>query len=135
MDSTVSNYPGVIVTDDGRGGGRSGWEGKDAVFAHQIDNSTAHRDLVFANGLNSKQDAVLVQESKFQLARDIAEVNVRAERLERENQNKLDDIRREVLNAVKSEAIATREMLRDDKLAEQAALIAELKAQLLKGKV
>lgn len=121
-ENIVSSYPGIVMTPNGNGnGGNHGLEGKDATFIHEGFNAGAQRDIV-----------TWTQEGKFQGVVASKENAILSERLTRENERHVDSVRREIMAAVKAEGAATRELMVATKIADQAAQIADLKAQLLK---
>lgn len=121
---SVDSAPSGQVTHFGSDCGHKGME----TLIHSVQTADAHRDITRDVGVASK-DAV---EAKYASVVATKENDVRAERLERENQNKLDDVRREILGAVKEEGIATRLMTQNIESARKDALIVQLQAQLLK---
>lgn len=121
---SVDSAPSGQVTHFGSDCGHKGLE----TLIHSVQTADGHRDIVREVGASSKEAV----ETKFSSVVASKENDIRAERLERENQNKLDDVRREILNAVKEEGLATRLMTQNIENSRKDALIVQLQAQLLK---
>lgn len=125
MADVASNYPLTVFDDGNRGDG-----GKSQLLASLIvqgQGSDASRAIMLQQAQDAKdaaRDVAQVRQELAALAKDNA---VNAERLERENQNRI----REVEEKVRLEGEATRNLIERHRCEDLAAENAELKAKIL----
>lgn len=130
METTVPALP-MTVPAYGNPGYHRGLEGKDAVLIHQTQTANADRDQVCATLSASKENVIQTLETKFQAERAIKAVELAVEKTERENQQQLHSIRRELENQIKEEGVKTRAMFEAFNSSRAAVELADAKAKIM----
>jgi len=142
-DYSIPTFPGVmpmgqqapVVINTER---HHGLEGKDATLIHATADAQGKRDITADVLGSSKDNAVQVVETKYQIAENQKISDVRIEQVAKDQNEQMHVVRRELEARVRDESEATRQLIRDmedkrvrdQKDAALAAQLADIQAKL-----
>lgn len=131
MESTTPVLPVTVPAYGGGYNSNCGLQGKDAVLIHSNQTALNTNHQLMSTFQTSKENVIEVLESKFATQQGLKNVELAVEKTERENQQQLQSIRRELESRVVEEGIKTRACIDGHFMASNAVALADSKSKIL----
>lgn len=130
-ESDMNTSTPVLPVTVPAGGNYGGFGPAEAALVKSNADENGHRDNQYATACQSKSNAIEVLTNRFELEKSIKRVELTTEKNERENQQQLHTIRRELTAEIKIEAEKTRDMFANHFSAMNAVALSDAKARIM----